>query len=514
MRATPSSVPADPRRLALGIGLAGLLAVLLFDAPGSLPTPAWRMAGVAWLMAVWWIGQAIPLAGTALLPLVLYPLLGIDSTAHTAPAYGSALVFLFLGGFLVAVAMERWGLHRRIALALVWRVGSSPGRLLTGVAVAVAVLSMWVSNTATTLMLLPVCMAVVEGLAERARFDPPEEEPAAALVPMDVLGPVFMLTLAYAASVGGLITLVGTPPNIVLAGAIENLHDGHALSFARWMVLGLPVGAGLLAMVLVVVPRWAAPRPLGALNLAGGGRKVLREELDALGPLRDGEKRVIVVFALLVLAWSTRSPLDLGFGRIPGWSELFAQPSSFHDATVAIAAAVALMGMRVDDEAGRRVPVLDWADAEQRVPWGVLLLFGGGFALAGGIERSGLTAEIGRALSSLQGVSVVWVVLTVALGTTFLTEVTSNTATATVLMPILAAAARGLGIAPALLMIPAALSASCAFMLPVATPPNAIVFGSGWVRTGQMARTGLVLNLSGAVWITFWTVLLAERIVR
>lgn len=496
-------------RPALWIGLAGLIAPVLLDTPDSLATPAWRMAGVAFCMAVWWIGEALPLAGTALLPLVAYPLLGIESTARTAPAYANPLIFLFFGGFCVAIAMERWQLHRRIALQLLRRMGTSVPRLLLGFSLGVAFLSMWVSNTATTLMMLPVAMAVVRGLAEKACVDDPRCDATA----IDVLGPVFLLTIAYSASAGGIATLVGTPPNIVLAGALAKTEGARAIGFAQWMGLGLPLSLGLLVAVLLVVPRLGGAVPLSRVRIEGGATDLIDDELARLGPLTRGEAVTLGVFVATAILWLTRTPIRWGAVQWPGWAAWLPDATHAHDATVAVGAALLLLLLRVRDATGEVVAVLDWRSVADRTPWGVLLLFGGGFALAQGIAATGLTDAIARSLGGLEGAPTGIVVFLVSLATTFLTEVTSNTATSTVLMPVLAAAAQGLALAPALLMIPAALSASCAFMLPVATPPNAIVFGSGWVTMSRMVRVGLALNLIGAAWITLLTLLLVRRMV-
>ncbi len=452
-------------------------------------------------MALWWITEALPLAVTALLPLVLFPALGVLSSRSVASDYGNHLIFLFLGGFMIAIAMERWGLHRRIALGLVARVGTRPHRLVLGFLLSAAFLSAWISNTATTLMLLPIAMAVVGTLADRLE----QSEGVEAVAKLRTsLGPVLMLALAYGASVGGLATLVGTPPNIVMAGAARELFpEMPEIGFGQWMLLGVPISVCMLAMVYLVLMRFGIRGGLPKEEIAAGGREALAEERRQLGPMSGGERKVLVVFGLTVLLWLTRQPLPLGFVEIPGWAQLFPRSSFVHDSTVAIAAGITLCALNaVRPESGRREAVLDWNSIRTRTPWGILLLFGGGFALASGFHESGLATWIGSRLEGLRGVPLPLVIAMTCLLTTFLTELTSNTATSTLLMPILAAVAVSLDAPPLLLMVPAALSASCAFMLPVATPPNAIVFGSGWVGIRQMARVGLVLNLLGVVIIT------------
>jgi sodium-dependent dicarboxylate transporter 2/3/5 len=500
-------VLADRRKpIWLVTGLLLLTLTLVLPAPEGLTPDAWHMAGVAALMATWWIGEAIPLAGTALVPLVLYPLLGILPSGSVAREYGNHLIYLFLGGFLIAIAMERWDLHRRIAMRVLLVFGAEPRRLLVGFGVAVALLSMWISNTAATLMTLPVAMAVVRHLASCASVGGEKDEAKA----LAALGPVFMLTVAYAANAGGMATLVGTPANIVMAGAVFELVDGAEVGFARWMVLGVPASLSLLALTLLVVPR-SGPK-LELFDCGQGTSNMIRDELSSLGPMSTGEKRVLAVFVATVLLWLTRAPIAIGDFTIPGWAQLLPDPRAVHDSTVAIAAGIVLMALRAPRGEGS-VAVLDWKSVKQGVPWGVLLLFGGGFALARGFAETGLSEWLGQRLSVLGGAPLPLIILGVCLLTTFLTEVTSNTATSTVLMPVLAATAVAMGVAPTMLMIPAALSASCAFMLPVATPPNAVVFGSGWITIRHMARVGLVMNLGGAVILTLLSWALARYVV-
>jgi sodium-dependent dicarboxylate transporter 2/3/5 len=523
-RVSPDLLPADEqgeqrsgvgRLIALAVGLLALALTLILPPPPDLSPAGWRMAGVALLMASWWIGEALPIAATALVPLVAFPTLAIAPSREVAQEYGHHLIFLFLGGFMIAVAMERWGLHKRIALHIVLRAGESPRRLIGGFLVAVAVLSMWISNTATTLMILPVAMAVVRHLAARASLEGRQDERVRELAERN-LGSVLLLTVAYAASAGGIATLIGTPPNIILAGQMRELFpELPEIGFARWMMLGVPASVCLLALVHFVVPRLGSEIPLDRFELGQSGREVLREQLRALGPVSDGERKVLVGFLLAAALWISRSGINLGDFVLPGWEQLFPQPGYLHDATVAIAVGLTLTVLRGHGAAvanGRSVPVLDWESIRRRTPWGILLLFGGGFALARGFQVTGLAAWIGSHLHALGHLPLPLILLGICLATTFLTEVTSNTATSTMLMPILAATAVSLDVHPALLMVPAALSASCAFMLPVATPPNAIVFGSGWLSIPRMARVGLVLNVAGAIVLSLLCWLLAGAV--
>jgi solute carrier family 13 (sodium-dependent dicarboxylate transporter), member 2/3/5 len=433
----------------------------------GLPPAACWTAAVTALCAAWWVLEPIPIPATSLIPFAAFPLLGVLDDSKVATAYGHTLILLLLGGFVVSTAMEKSEAHRRIALLMVRLVGGhSHKRLVFGFMLATAALSMWISNTATVLMLLPVALAVIEQDRD------------------DALGVPLLLGIAYAASIGGLGTPIGTPPNVIFMGVYRELAHVE-ISFLDWMRIGLPA-----TCVLLPVAWWVATR-----KMSGAGTL----KLPALGPWRPAERRVLVVFALTALAWITRAE------PAGGWTALIGAPG-VGDATVALAASVVLF-LIPDGEGGR---LLDWQSAN-RIPWGLLLLFGGGIAIARAFEVSGLSTALGSALGAVCSLPVLLMIFVVCLTVTFLTEVTSNTATATLLMPVLAAGALGAEIEPALLMIPAALSASCAFMLPVATAPNAIVFGTGRVTTRRMARTGLILNLLGAVAITIVCTLLIPR---
>jgi solute carrier family 13 (sodium-dependent dicarboxylate transporter), member 2/3/5 len=452
--------------LALGpvIGALAGAGVLL----AGLPAKAAWCAAVTALCATWWVTEPIPIPATSLIPFAAFPLAGVLSHTGVASAYGHSLILLLLGGFMLSMGMEKSGAHRRLALGMVKLVGGVGGsRLVLGFMIAAAVLSMWISNTATTLMLLPVALAVIEQSKD------------------DKLTTPLLLGTAYAASVGGIGTPVGTPPNVILMGVYQE-HTGQEISFLKWMVIGVPI-------VIVMLPAmwlWLC-RSLGP---AKG-----RLELPSPGPWRPAEKRVLTVFALTALLWITRSE---PFG---GWSKLIGADGT-GDATVALAAVVAMF--LIPDGEGDRL--LDWETAA-RIPWGLLLLFGGGIAIARAFGESGLSQALGAALSSLASWPLVAMLVVITLSVTFLTEITSNTATTSLLMPILAAAATAAAIDPRLLMIPAAISASCAFMLPVATAPNAIVFGTGKFTTSRMAREGFALNLLGAAVITIVCVLLLPK---
>ena len=485
-------------RPVIGLYLGPLIFItfLLLPVPGELKPSAMRMAGVAALMAVWWITEAIPIPATALLPLPLFPLLGILSARETPLSYADRMIYLFFGGFLIAIAMQKVGLHRRIALHIIRAIGSSPSRLVLGFMVASAFLSLWISNTAATMMMLPIGMAVVLQMADTGGADRER-----AKVFRDNFGLVLMLAIAYSASIGGVGTLVGTPPNIVMAGFVKKLYpEAPEINFLQWMLLGLPFVIIFIPLVWQILIRRGSPVPvlkLSALDRTSGA-EYINAQLHGLGPMRRGEKAVLAVFCLTALGWIFRRPINLGFYTSWGLNDWF---PLIDDSTVAMVMGCLLFLLPGEKGGGKRF-LMDWRTAREGMPWGILILFGGGFALAKGMEVTGLALWLGGRLEWLQNVPVWVMIFSTCMLLTFLTEITSNTATTTMLIPVLAAAAVAMGTHPFLLMIPATISASCAFMLPVATPPNAIVFGSGWVRIPQMARIGLWINLIGAVLIT------------
>lgn len=493
----PHHPPNAPglQRVGLWLGPALSLGLLLFCDLDPQNPAVTRTAAVALLMAVWWITEAIPLAATSLLPVVLFPLLGVLDGKAVSKEYFNHVIFLFIGGFLVALAMQRWGLHRRIALRVLMLFGVQPRSILLGFMVATAFLSMWISNTATTMMMVPIVLAVIVQLERRADRG---------LVDRYSLG--LLLGVAYAASVGGLATLVGTPPNLSFARIFAiTFPDAPEISFARWFAFGLPLSL-ILFLAAFGLLSFLFCRKAGALAL---DKSTLHEQYAELGPMSFAEKIVLADFALLVLLWLTRQPIALPGFTIPGWSQLFATPGYLNDGTVSVALALLLFMIPSREQPGERV--LDWSTASG-IPWHVVLLFGGGFALATGFNASGLSAWVGGSLSGLLSVPPVVLVLAVCLLVTFLTELTSNTATTEMLLPVLAGLSVALEIDPLLLMVPATLSASCAFMLPVATPPNAIVFGTGRLSIRDMARVGLLLNLVGALLVTL-TVFTLGRLV-
>jgi sodium-dependent dicarboxylate transporter 2/3/5 len=468
---SPDVADPDPkeRDLRTWAGLIGgllLFGILLaIPAPPGLSPAGWHTAAVGLLMATWWITEAIPIPATSLLPLVLFPLLGAGSIDEAARPYANPLIFLFMGGFLIALAMQRWDLHRRIALSVIQAVGTRPPALVFGFMLASAFLSMWVSNTATAMMMMPIGLSVVR-LTETDEGRSAEQHTFAI---------VLMLGIAYACNVGGMGTIIGTPPNALLQGFLSETY-GVELSFARWMLVGVPFVVVGVPLTYFVLTRVAFTLELDRI---AGGKALIQQELEALGPLSRPEKMVGVVFGGVALLWMTRPLLS---SYIPGLS----------DAGIAMSGAVLLFLLPVNSQEGTFV--LDW-DAAADLPWGVLLLFGGGLSLASAVERTGLATWIGERLGALEGAPVVLLVLAVGTTIILLTELTSNTATTAAFLPIVASVAIGVGQNPYLLLVPAALAASCAFMLPVATPPNAIVYGSEVMTIPQMARAGMALNL-------------------
>jgi len=467
------------QRVGLILGGAVFILLLLLPHPPGLTVEGWRTAAVATLMAIWWMTEAIPIPATAILPLALFPMLGVlDATNASAP-YANELIFLFMGGFFLAVTMEKWGLHKRIALAIMSFVGTSPSRLVFGFMLATAFLSMWISNTATAAMMLPIALAVGEMFRPKDQKGPYQ------------FGIALMLGVAYAASIGGVSTLIGTPPNAVLAIAAGELL-GYEIGFVQWMGVGLPVTIIMLPLTWFVLTQLLY-RPG---NLSGDGAAIIEGERAALGTPGRGERITAVIFALTALAWVMRSEKTLGSLTIPGLQSF---SPNLRDSTIAMAAAALLFVIPVNWKKGEFV--LDWRTA-RGIPWGILVLFGGGLSLARAMDQSGLAAWIGNSVGALQDVPSILIIGFVATLVIFLTELTSNVATTSMAMPVMAGAAVGLGIEPLHLMTAAALAASMAFMLPVATPPNAIVFSSGYITIPQMSRAGLVLNVCAILLIT------------
>ena len=423
------------------------------------------LACTAWV-AIWWIFEVLPISVTALLPLVLFPLSGALNIEETATSYGHKYVFLYLGGFVLAIAIERWNLHRRIALTIIDLMGTGISRIILGFMVATAVLSMWISNTATSVMMLPIGMAIVQQL---------KDNPATKADENLLFGKSLMLAIAYSASIGGIATLIGTPPNLVLAGVLEEVY-GIELSFVNWMKFGLPISVIMLAACWYYLTRIAFKFEQSEFP---GGRAEIKRLLKELGPMKFEEKVVFGVFITTALMWIMRSLVLTRF--LP----------ALDDTIIAVAAAIVLFILPNRDRSRKLVT---WEEAVE-LPWGIILLFGGGLTLASGFQDSGLAEWIATQLTLLQGVSLLLLLLIIIASVNFLTEITSNLATTAMLLPVLAPMALSLGIHPYMLLVAATVAASCAFMLPVATPPNAVVFGSGYLRIPDMVGRGIWMNL-------------------
>lgn len=483
------------QKVGLFAGFPLFVIMIFLPPPSGLSAPGWFVLASALLMAILWISECIPIPVTALLPLLLFPFFKVSPFGAVASNYANSNIFLFMGGFFIAMAMQRWGLHRRIALYLIYFIGSSPRRIVLGFMIATAFLSMWISNTATTMMMYPIGLAIILHLADHSA-----EGDALSEMGVANFRTALMLAIAYAASIGGIATLVGTPPNIVFVSAVSRLYpEAPEISFVSWMVVGLILVVIFLPICWLLLTSFIFK--VSSQTLAGG-REVLREEIDKLGPMQSSEKSVAVVFVLTALAWISRRDLTIGSVTLHGWASTLGVGEYINDATVAILASLVLFILPHKIQTGEFV--LDWESA-LKIPWGILLLFGGGIALADGFKVSGLAQWFGEQLTLLGTVPLIVMILLTCGTLTFMTELTSNVATTTLFMPILASAAVAIGAHPFLLMIPATISASCAFMLPVATPPNAIIFASGYVSVPQMARAGIYLNLIGMVIVTLLT---------
>ncbi|MFN2746670.1 SLC13 family permease [Bacillus sp. z60-18] len=459
-----------PQKIGLLLGPALFFAVILFFFPEGLSYEGRMVLATTLWVAVWWITEAVPIPAASLLPIVLLPLTGaLEGDAVTA-SYGDPIVFLFLGGFLIALAMERWNLHKRIALNIISIVGTSTSRIVLGFMTATGFLSMWVSNTAAVMMMLPIGTAIIHQVSavmksEGKDFAGEEEKFSKALI----------FSIGYAGTIGGLGTLIGTPPNIILAANIQKLY-GAEISFAGWMAFAVPVVVILLVAVWLYLTKVAHPIKMKQLP---GGKELILEEKRKLGTISFEETMVLLVFGFAAFMWVTRT--FLWDDRIPGIS----------DTMIAIFAASLLFLIPSLNKGGR---VLDWTVSKD-LPWGILLLFGGGLALATGFKETGLAEWIGGRLTILDGFNFVIIVVVSAALVLFLTEITSNTATATMILPVLASLALALNVHPFALMVPAAMAANCAFMLPVGTPPNAIIFASGKIKISEMVRTGFIINI-------------------
>ena len=459
--------------------------------PTVLAPEARSVAAVTVLMILLWGTGVIPLEATALLPLVLFPVLGVLSPVKVAESYGNEVIFLFLGGFIIAMSMQRWNLHRRIALHIIRIVGTSPRRLVLGFMVATAFLSMWISNTATTMMMIPIAVAIILTIIPGTdktleSLDGKEQALARCLI----------ISIPYAASIGGIATIIGTPPNGIFISQLATIFpDAPTIDFFTWMKFGVPFAAIFIIIAWLWLTQVPYRRMVSTLPSAKG---LIREELAKIGQISTGERWTLIVFALTALAWIFAQTKDIGGFVIPGLDMIF---PGIKDSTIAIFGALLLFILPVDRKEGIFTMDREWA---VKIPWGILLLFGGGIALSNGFIQSGLAAAIVESLTLIHGLPIVILVFVVALGVSLATEVSSNTAMAAVLMPIMAVTAISVEVNPVILMMTAAVCASMAFMLPVATPPNAVAYGSGYVTARDLLRSGWALDLIGVILWTFF----------
>ncbi|WP_228851925.1 SLC13 family permease [Aegicerativicinus sediminis] len=445
--------------------LAFILIQLFFHPDGLSDQGRSVLASAIWI-AIWWVTEAIPIAATALLPIVLFPLTGGMSLAETTPAYGHKYVFLYLGGFIIALAIEKWQLHKRIALNIINFVGTNVRKIILGFMLATAFLSMWISNTATSVMMLPIGMAIIDQLKDNPNTIANENK---------IFGKALMLAIAYSASIGGIATLIGTPPNLVLAGVVNELY-GYEITFTQWFMFGFPISCILLAICWVYITRFAFSFKQNAFP---GGKEEIKSQLRSLGQVSYEEKVVGIVFGLAAFSWISRSFL---------LQKMF---PALDDTIIAILFSLILFILPSKNQRGA---LMKWNEAV-KLPWGIILLFGGGMTLANGFEESGLALFIGEKMAGLSGLSTFLIILIIVASVNFLTEITSNLATTAMLLPVLAPMALSIDMHPFALMTAVAVAASCAFMLPVATPPNAVVFGSGYLKIPDMARKGFIMNV-------------------
>jgi len=456
------------KRIGLFIGPLAFLLLSLLPRPEAISPEGWKVIAIAGLMISWWITEAVPMAVTALLPMLLLPLLGVSKLDAAAAPYSNPIVYLFMGGFIIALAMERWSLHRRIALNIIRLTGTNADGLLLGFFLATAFISMWISNTATAIMMLPIASSVIELM--RAKTGDANS------VGMQRFALSMMLGVAYASSIGGMATIIGTPPNVVFAGYMKEAL-GITVTFAQWLAIGLPYSLLLLLMAYLVIVKWMYPNRLGNFE---GAREVIQMELRELGPMSAGEKRTLVVFVLAALCWIFQSPMQK---LLPG----------FHLSDTAVALFASLLLFIIPIRWSEHKFLLDWKDTE-KLPWGILLLFGGGLNLADALAETGVINIIGDLFKDTT-ISSWLVILGLSAITVFLSEVMSNVAQVTIFLPVVGGIAVSMGIPPEEMCIPVTLAASAGFMMPMSTPPNAIVFAKGHLSMMQMARAGAILNI-------------------
>lgn len=463
------------KRIGLFLGPILFILIRLFFNPEGLTEEANGVLASTALIAIWWITEAIPIAATALLPIVLFPLSGSLDIASTTESFGHKYVFLYLGGFIIAIAIEKWNLHKRIALNIINIIGTNIKKIILGFMVATAFLSMWISNTATSVMMLPIGIAIIKQLKDNPETNEDENQ---------IFGKALMLAIAYSASIGGIATLIGTPPNLVLAGVVEETY-GYEITFLQWFKFGFPISVILLFICWKYLASFAFSFKQKEFP---GGKQEIKRLLTSLGNMSYEEKVVSVVFASTAFCWITRSFL---------LQKLLPQ---LDDTIIAILFALILF---LIPSKTKHKKLISWKDTKE-LPWGIILLFGGGMALAKGFETSGLALWIGNQMTTFASLSTIILVLLIIAAVNFLTEITSNLATTAMLLPVLAPMAMSIDIHPFILMVSATVAASCAFMLPVATPPNAVVFGSGYLKIPDMMKKGFAMNVISIILITMF----------
>ena len=470
-----------------------ILFTFFINLDSNQPSVSRAMAVALW-MALWWVAEIVPLALTSLLPVVLFPLLGVMDGKDVSTAYFNHVIFLFIGGFIIALAIERWNLHKRIATNILLKVGVSPAKILFGFMFATAFLSMWISNTATTMMMIPILVSIIlklEAINGRKK--------------VYLFSTGLLLATAYSASIGGIATLVGTPPNLSFARIFHiYFPEAPEITFSSWFLFALPLSMFMFGLLFVYIYFIFIRRKKDWKFI---NKDSLKEDLSQMGPMSFEEKVISILFVLLAVLWLTRSDITIGNFTFYGWSNLFKNPKFINDGTVAIM--VALILFVIPSKADKNIYLMG-RQAIEDIPWEIVLLFGGGFALANGFKESGLSTWIGEQLIWLKAVHPMLIIFCIALIVTFLTELTSNTATVETFLPILAGLSISIEVNPLLFMIPATLAGSMAFMLPVATPPNAIVFGTRRLRVSQMIKTGLFLNIAGSILLTIFVYYLSK----
>ena len=461
------------KKIGLLLGPLLFTIILLFFHPEGLSKEANAVLASTLWIAVWWITEAIPIAVTSLLPIILFPLTGALKLSETTSSFGHKYIFLYIGGFILAIAIERWNLHKRIALTIIRFIGTNVKSIILGFMIATAFLSMWISNTATAVMMLPIGMAIISQLKDNPETIEDENL---------IFGKALMLAIAYSASIGGMATLIGTPPNLVLAGIVQEIYQVE-ISFSKWIIFGFPISILLLFICWKYVTSFAFTFKQKSFP---GGKAEIKRQLTSLGKISYEEKIVGCVFIFTAFAWISRSFFLKNF--MP----------NIDDTIIAIITGVLLFIIPTKD---KKRAIITWTEAV-KLPWGVLLLFGGGLALAQGFKTSGLAEWIGSQMSLLEGASLILLLLILITAVNFLTEITSNLATTAMILPVLASMALVIDVHPYILMVGATVAASCAFMLPVATPPNAVVFGSGYLKIPDMVRVGIWMNLISIILLT------------